>query len=67
MNKEDTPKNIPPEVKVFGEGLFGVPIGGDESLMSPEQREFQKNLDVMQKCATLVGNARGLSAASGGK
>lgn len=56
MKKKPLPKHIPPSVKIYGEGLAAIPMLGDDSLLSPEQREYRKNLDEIQKCATLVGN-----------
>lgn len=56
MKKESDKEHIKPSVKTIGEGLVAIPMFGDESLLTPEQKAYRKNLEVMQECATLLGN-----------
>lgn len=56
MKTKRPPKHIPPSVKMFGDGIAGIPMFGDKSLLTAEQQEYLKNLETMQKCATLIGN-----------
>lgn len=56
MEDKSSGVHLSPSVKKYGEGIAAIPMFEDESLLSPEQLAYRKNLEVMQECATLVGN-----------